>query len=130
MRVEGIAASKGKLEEARERFEAWRKSRKNYRPIPADLWTAAVELTRQYPINTVSRALRLNYSDLKRHIKGTSDEVTSGGAFVEVNIPMALTVQSIVEIEHREGNRLRIYSTDSIWGNFAALAHALWDKHR
>jgi hypothetical protein len=57
------------LGEVRDQFEDWRRTRKNRRePIPARLWKTAVELADSYSINSISKALRLSYSDLKYRV--------------------------------------------------------------
>jgi hypothetical protein len=57
------------LEEVRGQFEDWRRTRSSRRaPIPRRLWKAAVKLADSYSINIVSKALRLNYSDLKDRV--------------------------------------------------------------
>ena len=48
------------LEEVREQFEAWRRTRKNRcDPIPPRLWNVAVKLAGRYSIYSISKALRL-----------------------------------------------------------------------
>lgn len=55
------------LDEVRNQLENWRKNKRNHRePVPKDLWQAAAELARKHSINTVSKALRLSYADLKK----------------------------------------------------------------
>ncbi|MBW1729154.1 MAG: hypothetical protein JRJ62_16645 [Deltaproteobacteria bacterium] len=49
------------LAEVCDRFKHWRQTRKSRRePVPQQLW--------QYSINEISRALRLNYTDLKNYV--------------------------------------------------------------
>ena len=51
------------LEEVRDKFESWRKIKRNHRePIPKDLWQAAADLARKYSVNTVSKELHLSYT--------------------------------------------------------------------
>ena len=57
------------LEEVRDQFEEWRRTRKNRRdPIPARLWKTAVKLAGSNAIHSISKALRLNYSDPKERV--------------------------------------------------------------
>ena len=59
------------IEEVKNQLENWRKNKRNHRePVPKDLWQAAVELARKHSINTVSKALRLSYADLKDRLYG------------------------------------------------------------
>jgi hypothetical protein len=50
------------------RMEAWRNDPKKSRRIPQELWQAAVELSKEYSINQISKALRLSYTDLKKRV--------------------------------------------------------------
>ena len=61
--------SLSKLEKVRQAFEDWRRTREKLGPIPEELWSAAVELTQSYSLTNVAQALRLNCSDLKKHVK-------------------------------------------------------------
>jgi len=133
MNQEAKGASRPTLEEIRKQFETWRKTRKKYRPIPRDLWCAAAALTRYYPINTVSKTLRLNYTDLKRHVHEAETDVPSGAAtgpaFVELDVPESTSGQCMVEMENRAGARLTMYCAGSDWNNLVELARVFWDMH-
>jgi hypothetical protein len=48
------------------RLERWRKKRKGGERIPETLWAAAGELARTHGVNQVSRALRLEFKQLRR----------------------------------------------------------------
>ena len=55
------------LLELKARFETWRANRKYLRePIPDELWSAAVDLSRRYPPSLVGRVLKLDPSRLKK----------------------------------------------------------------
>jgi len=69
MEKSNIADRQPSLEEVRDQFEDWRHTRKNRRePIPSQLWKAAVKLSDSYSMHSISKALRLNYSDLKARV--------------------------------------------------------------
>ncbi len=55
--------SKPTLEEVRKQFKTWRKSKQWGSRIPDALWEAAVNLSQEYSIHQISRALRVNYSE-------------------------------------------------------------------
>ena len=48
------------LEEAKGRFEEWRNKRRGKARIPAELWSAAVEVARKEGINRTARELHLS----------------------------------------------------------------------
>ena len=57
------------LEEARVRFEEWRTNRRGKARIPAELWSAAVEVARKEGINRTARELHVAWDDLKRRME-------------------------------------------------------------
>jgi hypothetical protein len=60
------------LEEAKVRFEEWRKNRRGKARIPAELWAAAVEVARKEGINRTARELHVAWDDLKRHMSAAA----------------------------------------------------------
>ena len=57
------------LEEVSTHFKHWRQIKINPRePIPKKLWQEAIELTRQYQVSTISKELRLGYTDFKERV--------------------------------------------------------------
>ena len=57
------------LEEVRDQFEHWRRSREKRSVIPDALWQAAILLFPKYSFCQISKALRLNYTDLKHRVE-------------------------------------------------------------
>lgn len=103
------------IDEIRDRLESWRKNKINHRqPIPKELWQAAVELARCHSINTVSKALRLSYADLKDRLYGPSEPKPSKrqkpASFIELKYSAPLMPEKItVDIENKKGCKMRIY---------------------
>src|SRR6266700_4827125 len=54
------------------RFERWRSAHTGRLPIPARLWSAAVELAREHGVSPTAQALRLEYGKLKRLLESAS----------------------------------------------------------
>lgn len=54
------------LEQTRSKLTAWRQRNKAPKPIPDEIWTAAVELSHQMGLGVVARELKLDYGNLKR----------------------------------------------------------------
>ena len=54
------------LESLAEKFEIWRNTRKSAKPMPKELWQAAVKLVEQYSVAIVARRLNISYSKLKK----------------------------------------------------------------
>jgi len=114
MEQQTIITDKITIEEIRSQLESWRKNKRNHRePIPKELWQAAVELARCHSINTVSKALRLSYADLKDRLYGPSKPKLSKrqkpASFIELKYSPPLMPEEItVEIENKKGCKMRI----------------------
>jgi hypothetical protein len=78
--------AQAKLKRVRRRIERWRWTRTKGSPMPAVLWTAAVELARGLGAHQVARELGIGYQSLKNRL---GDEVVNGkqraDAFVEID---------------------------------------------
>lgn len=102
------------LEVVRHQFETWRKRRRCRGRIPDALWQAAVELCREHSVWEVSRALRLNYKDLKRRVQGTRERglaVRQCPDFGFVKLDLGAPIRSpecLVEMEAPNGSKMRM----------------------
>ena len=61
------------LEEAKVRSEEWRNIRRGKARIPAELWSAAVEVARKEGLNRTARELHVAWDDLKRRMAITGE---------------------------------------------------------
>src|SRR5260370_39420351 len=98
------------LEEARARFEEWRNNRRGKARIPAELWSAAVEVARKEGINRTARELHVAWDDLKRRVATTGEvrRQTGSPAFLELVAPQTQSIpECTLEVESRQG-KLRI----------------------
>jgi hypothetical protein len=57
------------MERARERFEAWRRSRASGERIRNQLWTLAVKLASRHGLSRTAGALKLDYNSLKHRVE-------------------------------------------------------------
>ena len=121
------------LEQVQEQFEHWRLSRKKRGAIPDALWQAALMLFPDYPLHRRSKALRLNYTDLKHRINAyrstceQSDVNTVG--FIELGLsdPMRPT-ESMVEMADQKGATMRMYFKGEASLDLLELGKAFWSK--
>ena len=114
------------LEEAKVRFEEWRKNRRGKARIPAELWSAAVEVARKEGINRTARELHVAWDDLKRHMPATG-AVPQQPAFVELVTPQVQSVaECTLEVEGRRG-KLRIQLKGASASDLASLSRVLWE---
>jgi hypothetical protein len=107
MREEPVAAS------VRAQFDAWRGQRRRGERIPEELWRAAGGAARAHGVHAVSRALGLDYVQLKQRVGGLVQRrpmpERSPTMFVEVKGPAAESAAAcVVELEKSNGTRMRI----------------------
>jgi hypothetical protein len=117
------------LEEVKSRFEEWRCNRKGKARIPAELWSAAVEVARKEGINRTARQLHVAWDDLKRRVENTGEVQRQPGspAFVELIAPQTQSVpECTLEVEGRQG-KLRIQLKGASASDLATLSRALWE---
>ena len=115
------------LDEAKTRFEEWRNNRSGKARIPAELWSAAVEVARKEGINRTARELHVAWDDLKRRMGEVRQEPGSP-AFVELVAPQAESVpECMIELEGRRG-KLRIQLKGAPASYLATLSRELWES--
>lgn len=119
------------LEQVRQRFESWRKRRKKRTRIPQNLWQAAVSLSEEYSICHLSKALRVNYTALKKQVvkfnmpeKRTSD--LSSPAFIELPAPAAPLLESTIEMIKSDGSVMRIHVKGAACFDLIELGKTFW----
>jgi hypothetical protein len=118
------------LAEAKRRFEEWRSNRRGKGRIPAELWSAAVEVARKEGINRTARELHVAWDDLKRRMETTGEVPQQPGspAFVELVAPQAQSVpECTLEVEGRRG-KLRIQLKGASASDLATLSRELWES--
>jgi hypothetical protein len=114
------------LEEAKARFEEWRNNRRGKARIPAELWSAAVEVARKEGINRTARELHVAWDDLKRRMPATG-AVPRQPAFVELVTSQVQSVpECTLEVEGRRG-KLRIQLKGASASDLAGLSRVLWE---
>jgi hypothetical protein len=119
MSMERAAAG---LAQVRAELQAWRGQRRKGDRIPEEVWRRAARAVRQYGLNPVSRALRLDYYQLKRWAGRVDGQgaASHGPVFVEVEgAPGEAVLACVVELEKGNGTRMRICVRDTVavdWG--------------
>ncbi len=102
---------KPSLADVQEQFETWRKNRRKKKRIPSRLWKEAARLSEDYPLSQISTALRVNYSDLRRHVMAKQSPESSHPActFVEVDVNNDHgSATYTIELEDRFGSRMKM----------------------
>ena len=137
-----------RLENLRQRFERWRRTRKVRSHIPEPLWAAAVKSAAKYGIHRTAKALRVDYYALKKRaeqqaaIDGTQQDpatiaATAGkaaaagaeAAFLE--LPAATWAGSgecTLDFEDAGGAKLRVHLKGFEAPDLAALSRSFWQS--
>ena len=120
------------LSEVKEQFKIWRRTRKSPRPIPEQLWQAAVSLTATHFISQISKELVLDYSALKKRVpikkKDRSAKMNPPG-FIELNLePPASVSECMVEMQDILGAKMRMHFRGQPDVDLLELAKAFWSK--
>ena len=119
------------LERAQQQFERWRRTRKGHPRIPESLWAVAVKAVRRFGLHPTSRALRLDYMVLKRHVAAdaagpASPRKGASPSFVEL-LPVGKgpRPECVVELEDPSGARMRIELNGIAPSDLAVLTRSL-----
>ncbi|MBC8457736.1 MAG: hypothetical protein H8D67_07065 [Deltaproteobacteria bacterium] len=133
MKVTDLSSKHPTLKEVQEQFETWRKTREKRTAIPDTLWEAAVSLSPRYSLYQISKALRLNYNDLKCRLE-TSQPILplsseEDHAFIDLGlkVPM-LPAECSVEMEGQNGGKMRIYFKGEAGLDLLELITVFWGK--
>ena len=128
-----IPILKPTLEEVRDQFESWRKSRERRTAIPEALWDAAVILSKEHSTFQISKALRLNFTSLKNRVQasnsGFSHKTDSNAAFVELDFGRSIfPAECLVEMEDKGGSKMKMHLKGVSGVDLLELGRAFWGK--
>lgn len=98
------------LAQVQQQFEHWRATKPVKAKLPEAFWQAAAEAARQHGLNPTAKALRLDYTALKRRVFGLPGRREKAETkFVELIAPG--TVQNeecVIEFVSLRGSTMRI----------------------
>jgi hypothetical protein len=121
------------MEDVKVLFEHWRSTRQ-YKTtrIPKHLWEAAAALAGQYSVHKISRALRLNHSELRDQVaqQNTQDDTSDTlSAFIELpSIQRPHLSECQIEMENRLGEKMRMHFSGEVNFDFLALSANFWAR--
>jgi hypothetical protein len=95
--------------ELSQRLEQWRKEQPPRARLPESIWTAAGEMAQRHGLHRTTKALRLDYTRLKKRITRIPQPAgPASAAFVELLAPASgAPVECVVEWESSRG-RMRV----------------------
>ncbi len=87
------------LARGRDRFQAWRRTRKPKSRIPEPLWTLAVKLVAAQGLHRTASALKLDYYSLKKRAEAAAGPREKNDApFLELSAAVAVP-ECVIELE-------------------------------
>jgi hypothetical protein len=121
-RSQGTAHAEHELAQLATRFQDWRHRRTTPSdPIPQLLWEQAVALTTVLSVSRVAQSIGVSWGTLKKRCTAqpapsAAAELSTTLGFVEVATPApwpAPTPGTEIELQRRDGARLRIHSSEA-----------------
>lgn len=121
------------LTAVKKQFATWRKKKHHREPIPQELWDSAVRLTDEHSICKVSKVLSLCYTKLKKKVEAAQlVRTTSFPAtpdFISVDLKPVAPAECCIEMEHYNGNRLRMHFKGKAELDLQSIAESFWNKN-
>jgi hypothetical protein len=122
------------MERTRARLERWRKGHTGGVPLPEELWAAAARLARRHGVSATARALRLDYTRLKRR-SGQAEGpelATPLPRFVELAVPAPAEAAACrIELSGPGGGSVKIELAAPISASLVVeLCRAAWGNAR
>lgn len=127
MKSDNVCTAKFSLEEVRGRLESFREERTGRR-IPEELWDAAARLCEHHSVNRVSKALGLNYMDLRKRVKVAEPKPRTAPSpgFLELDLKDLSGAKCLVEMEATDGAKLRIEGA----ADLLEIVRLFWGRDR
>ena len=130
MKPEKNSESQEKMLAASVLFNQWRSTRKKRDRIPEGLWEAAADLSPSYSTCQISKALRLDFKELKRRIRDRSSTKAPSG-FVELKVERLFsTGQLVMEVRSPAGFELKIQTDAALPPQCTQLLSCFLDRAR
>jgi hypothetical protein len=130
-----LAPSTDSLSQLSARIEAWRNDPQKPRRMPEALWQAAAELSKHSSVSNISKALRLDYTALKKRVHGQNKEdlpavkAQQSFKFIELDIEKtSSTPECTIEMEKGNGAKMKIYLRGRTDLDLYELGRAFWGK--
>jgi hypothetical protein len=132
--AKAVKASHGdSLKQVRERFNLWRETRTRGKHIPAHLWEAAVDLTKEYDLQQVANELHVDCNGLKKRLAqavGTLQISKASTQFVEMTVApaprFAAQSECVIQLENARGAKMRVELNGNGIAGLADMCNIFW----
>ena len=125
----------GDLAQAARQFAQWRRTHAYGSRIPKALWDLAVELAVAHGLSRTATTLKLGYYSLKKRLaeRASAGALPHSGValptFVELTPgPLGNTCECTIELEKRDGARMRIEVKGASAPDLAAVSRSFWES--
>lgn len=130
------ARSNSALEEVKQQFRTWRRTKTGRERIPDPLWQAAAEVfhTGDHSLHKISKTLHLNHTDFKRYVYqqahgSIQPEKELSPAFIELD-PPASASECVIEMEATSGAKMRICLRGKTDSSLIEICKSFWRQQR
>jgi hypothetical protein len=107
-----------------QQLEQWRTTQRVGTKLPESFWQSAAELARQHGLNPTAKALRLDYTALKRRVSGALSD-PGKPTFVELAGPGTTKLEEcVIEFEGSNGSKMRIQWKSAVPPDWGSLLRA------
>lgn len=123
------AEAESGLEEAKRRFDAWRRSHRWLGRIPNELWRLAAETAAVHGVEATARRLLVDPARLKQWLPVVQPAKAAADAPQFLELPPLMvgpTAECILEVEDPSGRKLRILLKGPAITQAVALGRMLW----
>lgn len=122
------------LEEVKQQFKIWRKTKTGRERIPASLWQAAAEVFKigDHSLHTISKTLHLNQTALKKYVQQqfpgaikVKPEETPSFITLELDSPPSVS-ECVIEMEDTTGAKMRMCLRGKTDPNIFEICKSFW----
>jgi hypothetical protein len=110
------------------KFASWRTNKKHCSRIPEALWDAAAMLCKEHSLCKVSTALSLSYTELKKRAQAQRNQANLRPDFMSIDIAPGHSAECLVEMEHHNGNKMRMHFKGKADLDLQSFAESFWGK--
>lgn len=124
------------LEEVKQQFKIWRKTKTGRERIPASLWQAASEVFKigDHSLHRISKTLHLNQTALKQYVQQQCPEVIKAEheappSFIALELDSSLPVsECVIEMEDTTGAKMRMCLRGNTDPNIFEICKSFWGQ--
>ena len=134
MKTAPPSTSASALEEVKQQFKIWRKTKTGRERIPASLWQAAAKVFEigDHSLHRISRTLHLNQTALKQYVQqqfpgAIKVKHEAPPSFIALELDSSLPVsECVIEMEDTTGSKMRMCLRGKTDPNILEICKSFW----